>query len=143
MADTDGHQLSIQIQFNQLTMTKTGEFGNKQYQWIDTDEIKLTVTNISVEHSGSLQSEVAGAKPVVFYMGKNPEKYKLTTKLYKNLNEFGIYKKIYLGCVFTMSSSFGFLEAGKYIVDGWTSNRESRNKDVIELTLDLVKYYRS
>jgi hypothetical protein len=134
-------QLTIAIQLRPLTMTKPGEIGNKQFIWVDSEEIILTIVNISAEHSGSFDSQPAGAKPIVNYMGMNPQKYKLTCKLYKNLDEFSIYKRIYLGCVFTISTSFGFLETGKYIVDGWSSNRESRNKDVIDLTLDLTKYY--
>ena len=134
-------QLTISIQLHPLTMTEPGEVGNKKFIWIDKEDITLTITNISVEHSGSFESQPSGSKPIVTYMGINPQKYKMTCKLYKNLNEFDTYKKIYLGCVFNISSSIGFLTAGKYIVDGWSSNRESRNKDVIELTLDLTRYY--
>ena len=134
-------QITISIQLHPLTMTEPGEIGNKQFIWIDTEDINLTVTNISIENSGSFNNQPAGSKPIVIFMGINPQKYKMTCKLYKNLDEFDIYKKIYLGCVFTISSSVGFLTTGKYIVDGWASNRESRNKDVIELTLDLTKYY--
>lgn len=139
----DESQITFSIELNYISMTEGG-FGNKTFVWTNyLPEMTLTITGTSMEHSGAFENIVAGAKPTVVYMGANPKKIKLTGRLYNNLGEFGNYKHLLLGSVLDISSTVGFLEAGKYIVDGYSSNRNGKNKDIIELTVDLTTYYES
>lgn len=140
MSDEINYNISCEIINRKFSMTAK-EYGNKCIVRDAPVKITLHATDMSIEQGSSIDIIAGGAKPVVNFMGKYPEKLKLTVKLYKNLSEFGIYKQFNLGCLLSIQSRVGFLEECEYIVDGYSSNREYRNIDVIELTLDLVKYY--